>query len=223
MTATKPAKPELTPLERAIAALQAPTPREETKQRPGKGSSGPLTYVDARYVMDRLDAAVGPFGWNDRYVVNEDGSVECTITIHFEGDGGEAVSSKADVGVPSKIEPAKGAYSDAFKRAAVKWGIGRDLYDEDSEVRQPAVPHRVEQASQAEQAVVGHTGLTTPQRNLLFAKLKEAGIKSETTEDKAQRKEMIHTVTGKWSVTEMTGADLDLLLAFLDGAEAVNE
>src|ERR1700710_2501614 len=36
---------------------------------------------------------------------------------------------KWDTGSESKVEAEKGQASDSFKRAAVKWGIGRFLYD----------------------------------------------------------------------------------------------
>ena len=48
----------------------------------------------------------------------------CRITIRL----GDEVVSKMDVGVPSNFESEKGECSDAFKRCAVKFGIGRDLY-----------------------------------------------------------------------------------------------
>ncbi|MCA1572759.1 MAG: hypothetical protein LC798_21195 [Chloroflexi bacterium] len=37
--------------------------------------------------------------------------------------------TRSDVGMPSSQEPIKGAYSDALKRAAVHFGIGRELYE----------------------------------------------------------------------------------------------
>lgn len=83
-----------------------------------------LAYLNARAVMDRLDAVVGPGNWQDSYRIVADGNhVECTLTI----DG----VSKSDVGEPSGSDFAdkvKGAYSDSLKRAAVKFGIGRYLY-----------------------------------------------------------------------------------------------
>jgi len=186
-----------------FAALAAQTPKSEAKTRKGPGGTM-LTYVDARFVMDRLDSVVGPARWSDSYTVNPDGSVQATITI----DG----VSKSDVGVPSKIEPAKGAYSDAFKRAAVKWGIGRDLYDEESEVRS----NKPAQVEQAERAVVGQTGLTDKQRGLLFAKIKEAGITGD------QRKALAFIVVQKHSIKDMTPEDLDKLVAFLDAPRSEN-
>jgi hypothetical protein len=74
--------------------------------------------------MDRLDAAVGQENWQDKFEDLPNGSVRCGIGIR-QKDGWVW---KWDVGDVSDIEPVKGAHSDAFKRAAVKWGIGRDLY-----------------------------------------------------------------------------------------------
>ncbi len=84
-----------------------------------------VAYIDARAVMDRLDAVVGAGQWYDQYRVlriadsGEDAwSVECRLTV--------LGVSKTDVGMG---EDAKSAYSDAFKRAGVKFGIARYLYD----------------------------------------------------------------------------------------------
>jgi hypothetical protein len=82
-----------------------------------------LDYVDARYVMDKLDH-LGPENWQDQFVDRLDGSVRCGIGLLIGGDW----VWKWDVGTVSDIEPEKGSYSEAFKRAGVKWGIGRDLY-----------------------------------------------------------------------------------------------
>ena len=82
-------------------------------------------YIDARDVMDRLDAVVGAENWSDKYTVLAIGdgkwAIECTITI--------AGVSKSDVG---EGDAPKDAYSDALKRAAVKWGVGRYLYGMDN-------------------------------------------------------------------------------------------
>lgn len=82
-----------------------------------------VAYIDARQVMDLLDRIVGPANWQDHY--NEvAGKVYCTLAIKV---GGEWVE-KSDCGTASNFEAEKGQASDAFKRAAVKWGIGRFLY-----------------------------------------------------------------------------------------------
>ena len=105
--------------------LSDPTPQSEIKTRQGPGGKT-LSYIDARFVMERLDSVVGPSRWQDRFEDRADGSVRCGIGI-YDPSINEWVW-KWDVGDPSDIEATKGAHSDAFKRAGVKWGIGRDLY-----------------------------------------------------------------------------------------------
>lgn len=83
-----------------------------------------LAYIDARDVMDRLDDVCGPAGWQNRYT-HADKKTICEIGI-ITPDG-EWVW-KADGAGESDIEAEKGALSDSFKRAAVRWGIGRYLY-----------------------------------------------------------------------------------------------
>lgn len=112
-----------------FAELSAPFPDEEINWKPGafrkdKTAAIALAHLDARAVMDRLDAVVGPENWSDEYVVTTvagDHGVVCKLTV--------LGVTKADVGVPSDYESLKGAYSDAFKRAGVKFGIGRYLYN----------------------------------------------------------------------------------------------
>lgn len=89
------------------------------------GRSGmPLAYIDARDVMNRLDEVCGIGGWSDKY---EDfkGRLICVLSIKIDGEW----VSKSDGADDTDVEGAKGGISDAFKRAAVKWGIGRYLYD----------------------------------------------------------------------------------------------
>jgi hypothetical protein len=82
-------------------------------------------YIDARDVMDRLDEVVGCENWQDKYTVlafnDSQWAVECTLVVNGV--------AKTDVGVG---DAPKDAYSDALKRAAVKFGIGRYLYDMDT-------------------------------------------------------------------------------------------
>lgn len=83
-----------------------------------------LCYIDARTVMDRLDTVCGPQGWQNRYVMEGTKTV-CEIGIKC----GDEWVWKADGAGDSDIEAEKGALSDAFKRSAVRWGIGRYLYN----------------------------------------------------------------------------------------------
>lgn len=89
-----------------------------------------MCYIDARLVMDRLDEVVGGTNWQDAYEVLNDGSVVCRLAVRMHR-GGEWVT-KTDVGSTSEQpdggDRLKAAFSDALKRAAVKFGIGRYLY-----------------------------------------------------------------------------------------------
>lgn len=87
-----------------------------------------LAYIDARDVMERLDEVCGPGGWQDSYTETAKGRVLCTIRIRI----GDEWIAKSDGAGNTDVEADKGGISDAFKRAAVKWGIGRYLYDVDS-------------------------------------------------------------------------------------------
>jgi hypothetical protein len=83
-----------------------------------------VSYIDARAVMDLLDEVVCPANWSDSYGRCSKGGLFCTISIKV---GAEWIS-KADIGVAGNFEKEKGEASDSFKRAAVKWGVGRFLY-----------------------------------------------------------------------------------------------
>jgi len=85
-----------------------------------------LAYMDARLVQDRLDAVVGPGAWSFRYepLLIGGGEVQLAkgiLTIYGV--------TKEDIGDASSFSPSKGCVSDALKRAAFMWGIGRYLYD----------------------------------------------------------------------------------------------
>lgn len=82
-----------------------------------------IAYVDARDVAAHLDNIVGAENWSDKY---EDikGNLFCSIGILCASGW----VWKSDCGTESKTEKEKGESSDAFKRAAVKWGVNRDAY-----------------------------------------------------------------------------------------------
>lgn len=85
-----------------------------------------VAYIDARDVMNRLDDVVGPENWQDDYkVINN----QLFAGIGIRESMGSNWVWKWDVGTESQTEKEKGVVSDSFKRAAVKWGIGRFLYD----------------------------------------------------------------------------------------------
>lgn len=120
-------------------ALAEPIDKSLIKRRKVQGDKV-ASYITARTVMNRLDSVVGPSGWYDTYRPIA-GGVECTLFIKF----GDEWIGKTDAAEETKIEPVKGAYSDALKRAACKWGIARELYQEgtaldDDEPPTPSAP-----------------------------------------------------------------------------------
>jgi len=124
-----------------FAALSEPYPEAEIKWRIGsrtkdKKKIKPLCYVDARTVMDRLDEVVGPENWQDKYVSMHNGTVVCELTITIPGEPFIEIT-KSDGAGQTDIEGEKGQLSDAFKRASVKFGMGRYMY----KIDMPYSPH----------------------------------------------------------------------------------
>ena len=84
-----------------------------------------LLYQDARCAMDILDETVGCGNWQ-RIHREIKGNMYCAIGIWDENK--KQWIWKWDCGVESNTEKEKGESSDAYKRSAVNWGIGRELY-----------------------------------------------------------------------------------------------
>lgn len=122
-------------MENLFEQLAAPFPPERIHWRVGRKSKDGkkaqlLAYLNARDVMERLDAVVGPENWSDSYEETPK-RVICTLRICVWKDGSDWIA-KSDGAGDSNMEGEKGGLSDAFKRAAVKFGIGRYLYDTES-------------------------------------------------------------------------------------------
>ena len=123
-----------------FAALKAPFAPDRISWRvgstnPAKDKGMALAYIDARDVMSRLDEVAGA-DWQCEYVPMPNGTCCCRIGIK---NGSEWVwRSNGAINLTDSDKPdakemtEKGSYSDAFKRAAVLWGIGQYLYDLDS-------------------------------------------------------------------------------------------
>jgi hypothetical protein len=159
------------------AKLSAPFDPTEVKFKPAVVSGNralAMPYINARCVMDRLDDVLGVDGWQDSYSVLSDGSVICRLRVLLS----DRWIVKADVGgqseQPDEGDRVKAAFSDALKRAAVKYGIGRYLYrlpaqwvDYDPQKRQfvrlPTLPvtpvkSRPKEQPQKEKDVIGPDG-----------------------------------------------------------------
>ena len=111
--------------------LQAPFLPEELEWRVGatsgdKSKGLALAYVTNRAIQNRLDDVFGPFGWRNEYQLWQEKSQLCGISVYDE-EKREWVT-KWDGADNTEFESTKGGLSDAMKRAAYQWGIGRYLY-----------------------------------------------------------------------------------------------
>ena len=120
-----------------FSALAAPFDDREVKTLE-KRSGLTISYITARTAMNRLDEVLGPEGWWDQYFPGPH-SVACSLTIRLP-DG--STLTKQDVGgypgmtlktrsgdmVRDDENDEKAGWSDAFKRAAAKFGVARYLY-----------------------------------------------------------------------------------------------
>lgn len=116
-----------------LKRLAEPFPPDAVSWRVGsttkdKSKGMALAYIDSRDVQNRLDDVCGPENWQVRFPWSDGKALACEIGIRigdewvWKGDGAGATDVEAD----------KGRFSDALKRAAVHWRIGRYLYDLDS-------------------------------------------------------------------------------------------
>jgi hypothetical protein len=108
-------------LDEGLTHLRRPFTKEAVRfkvQTVFKEASGCIIvgYIDARLASERLNYVMGG-RWHDEYEPLADGLMLCRLTV----DG----VTRIDVGSGYK---GKGLYSDALKRAAVKFGVGQSIY-----------------------------------------------------------------------------------------------
>ena len=116
-------------IEEVIARLSQPFPVEALHFRVGatskdKSKGIALAYIDARDAMRLLDSVVGAQNWQRRYPWSDGQRLYCEVGIRFDGEW----VWKGDGAGETQVEAEKGAFSDAFKRACVNWGIAQYLY-----------------------------------------------------------------------------------------------
>jgi hypothetical protein len=116
------------PAEVLLTQLKNPFDPKHLKWRVGatnkdKSKGIALAYLDARDVMKRLDDVCGPERWQSKLTRTGDGFT-CEIGIKFDDEWIWKANSAGD----TQVESIKGGASDAFKRAAAVWGVGRYLY-----------------------------------------------------------------------------------------------
>lgn len=108
--------------------LSAPFYPSEIEWRIGatngnKTSGIALPYITNRAIQNRLDEVCGVYGWKNEFIVNDKSKI-CGISIKVDNEW----LTKYDGADDTNIEATKGGISNAMKRAAVQWGIGRYLY-----------------------------------------------------------------------------------------------
>jgi hypothetical protein len=99
-----------------------------------------VPYVTNRAIQQRLDDVCGPENWKNEFMPGPDGGVVCGLSIRVPvqhtnratGDVTETFEwvTKHDGAENPTMQGGeiKGGISNAMKRAAVQWGIGRYLY-----------------------------------------------------------------------------------------------
>lgn len=115
-----------------ISECRRPFPAEVVLSRIQASSANSalvVYYIDARHVSERLNQLI-PGHWSDQYSTVEVGDqhgVQCTLFATVD----EKIFRVSDIGTKQANDDMgglKAMYSDAFKRAAVKFGIGVSLY-----------------------------------------------------------------------------------------------
>lgn len=107
-----------------------------------------IPYIDSRDIQKALDEALTPFGWCDKYE-EVNGAVVCSIGIKtsegewvYKSDAGGSETAEEYGRRKSTLgDSQKGTFTDAFKRAAVKWGF-RVAYESGGVLKVPAVEYR---------------------------------------------------------------------------------
>lgn len=112
--------------------LAEPFEPEEVKWRARQGGGPQEPYLEAKSIIERLDAVVGLEGWQDQYQVlpqvNGKTAVKCRLTLKVEGPSGPVEVSKEDLGEGATLSA---AFQESLVRAAGKFGVGRYLQDQE--------------------------------------------------------------------------------------------
>jgi len=115
-----------------LKQLSAPIPIDEIGWKPQAIKDGKalmVAYVDARWVAQRLDAATGgEWGFTASVIDSNLDRVVVKGTLNVDGWIREDVGEYRKQRDTDDMEMYKAAVSDAFKRAAVMFGVGRELY-----------------------------------------------------------------------------------------------
>ncbi len=104
--------------------IQARIDEKSLKVTIGAGYVRLLLYKDARCDMNILDETIGSMNWKKSYTRN---NANCIISI-WDDEKKQWIEKEDSGSASNGIDRDKNLASDSFKRAAVAWGIGRELY-----------------------------------------------------------------------------------------------
>jgi hypothetical protein len=166
-----------------------------------------IGYADARTYQDRLNEAVRA-EWSDDYEVLDDGAVVlCRLTI--------CGVTRSDIGEAPKNDQntATSALVQAFKRACVKFGVGRYLYDlpkkwVDYDPRRKCFTRKARRELRDSLVVLSHAGSEVPSKRGETRETAEPQDKNLETENRDQRPIQDSEMTAAQSVS-ITTAERD--------------
>lgn len=121
-----------------------------------------VAYIDARDVMERLDNVLGMYNWQDEYQ-QVDGAYICKLSIKGKNEwitkNGVAEIDDDNSG-PNVLDEQKSSASGALKRAGVKFGIARYLYNLEEDF-----VDETEKGTDKQNVDGWHKGTITPKNN----------------------------------------------------------
>jgi hypothetical protein len=128
MTTTAPASSK-----ELFIKLKQPFPSQDLEWRVGSSNKDKtrgkaLPYLKFKAVADRLDEVFGEPEWKAVFVAGPAGGVVCQLSLRIAG---EWICKENGAG-NTDLEGVKGGLTDAFKRAATMWGVGRYLHAYDA-------------------------------------------------------------------------------------------
>lgn len=215
--------------------LKVVMPYKWRVQSTNQNSCTCVAYIDARDVQDLLDDVCGAENWQVRYEEHK-GNLFASIGINIEQRRNDnSIDSmgwvwKSDCGTESQVEKQKGEASDAFKRAAVMWGVGRFLYSlkiiKIKEVIQDGVDRNNRPKYAAAEKGKKIWDVNKYCNNLPSTPKPSVKAKKEPLTDKGFKflsdkgtKEQIQEALNDREVTSIQKAALTVLKAFTDGSK----
>jgi len=121
-----------------LMAFQEPIPKEKIKSRVGwsdrSGNEHRVDYVEWHYVADRLDVIAPLWSSEIKSLTFSNGMAICILALTIDGVTREGLG----IGGADSETGLKKAEHDALKRAAVKFGVARELYSKEGEIDERA-------------------------------------------------------------------------------------